>query len=371
MSTSVAEGSGGTQMRALRFHSFGEPPRVMEVAVPEPGPGEVLLRVTAAGVCHSDEWIMSTAPEDWAASGAPFPITLGHEAAGEVVAVGSGVDTVAIGESVLVYGPWGCGRCPSCATGSENFCRRPGGPRPPGIKADGAMAEYLLVPAARHLVPLGDLDPIVAVALTDAGLTSYHAIRECLPALRPGATALVLGIGGLGHLAVQILRAVAPGVTVIAVDSRQDKVDLALELGAHHGLLAGDRTLDRVLELTAGVGADVVLDMVRVQSTVELGRRAVARAGVISLVGAGPGVLEVAVGRLPMGVSVLRPFWGTLAELWDVVELARAGLIRTECEVHPLAAGPEVYERLRAGDVRGRAVLIPGRRAGEPAHPVG
>ncbi|WP_369137996.1 NAD(P)-dependent alcohol dehydrogenase [Modestobacter versicolor] len=358
-------------MRALRFHAFGEAPRVMDIEVPVPGPGQVLLRVAAAGVCHSDEWIMSTPPENWAATGAPFPITLGHEAAGEVISLGAGVENVAIGESVLVYGPWGCGRCASCAAGSENYCRRPGGPRPPGIKVDGAMAEYLLVPAARHLVPLGDLDPVAAVALTDAGLTSYHAILECMPRLRPGSTALVLGVGGLGHLAVQILRAVAPGVRVIAVDARQDKLDLAVEVGAHHALLAGPGAEERVLELTAGSGADVVLDMVRVQPTVDLGRRVVAQAGVISLVGAGPGVLEVAVGRLPMGVSVLRPFWGTLAELWQVVELARAGLIRTEFEVHPLEAGPEVYERLRAGDVRGRAVLVPGRDGSGSTRPAG
>ena len=335
----------------------------MEVDVPEPGPGQVLLGVTAAGVCHSDEWIMNTPPEAWAASGAVLPMTLGHEAAGEVVATGSGVENVEIGESVLVYGPWGCGRCPSCAAGSENFCRQPGGPRPPGIKVDGAMAEYLLVSAARHLVPLGDLDPVAAVALTDAGLTSYHAIVECLPHLRPGSTALVLGIGGLGHLAVQILLAMAPGVTVLAVDAREDKLELARAVGAHDAFLAGPAAEERVLELTRGAGADVVLDMVRVQPTVDLGRRVVARSGVISLVGAGPGVLEVAVGQLAMGASVRRPFWGSLSEMWEIVDLARSGQIHTEVEAHPLEAGPEVYERLRAGDVRGRAVLIPGRES--------
>jgi propanol-preferring alcohol dehydrogenase len=156
-----------------------------------------------------------------------------------------------------------------------------------------------------------------------------------------------------------VLLAVAPGVTVIAVDAREDKLDLARDVGAHHTVLAGSDAERCIRELTNGEGVDVVLDMVRVQATVDLGRRVVARAGVMSLVGAGPGVLRVAVGELPMGVSVLRPFWGTLPELWEVLALAASGRIRTEIEVHTLDEGPEVYRRLMSGAIRGRAVLTP------------
>jgi propanol-preferring alcohol dehydrogenase len=226
---------------------------------------------------------------------------------------------------------------------------------------DGAMAEYLLVPAARHLVPLGDLDPVAAVALTDAGLTSYHAIITSMPRLLPGSTALVIGIGGLGHMAVQILRALAGETTVIAVDAREDKLELGRKVGAHHTLLAGPSTADRVRDLTAGAGANLVLDMVCAQSTVDLARRSVAIGGDIAMIGTGSGILGVGVGQMAFQASVRRPFWGSLPDLWEVVALARNGRIHTEFEAHPLESGPEVYERLKAGEVRGRAVLVPGR----------
>ena len=179
-------------MKALQYRTIGQPPEVVEIDTPEPGPGQVRLKVTAAGVCHSDEYIMGL-PENEYIYG--LPLTLGHEGAGVVDRVGDGVQYIEEGTSMAVYGPWGCGICYECSSGRENYCRNAAkfGITPPGLGAPGAMAEYLIVDSPRHLLPLGDLDPVQNVSLTDAGLTPYHAIKGSLGKLPSGATAVVIG----------------------------------------------------------------------------------------------------------------------------------------------------------------------------------
>lgn len=154
-------------MKAVQYREVGAAPEVVTVPDPEPGPGQVLLKVTAAGVCHSDIAVMS-----WPADQFPYPLpmTLGHEGVGTVAALGDGVSRLSTGQSVAVYGPWGCGTCVKCAEGKENYCLRAQelGINPPGLGSPGAMAEYMIVDDPRHLVPLGDLDPVQAVPLTDS-----------------------------------------------------------------------------------------------------------------------------------------------------------------------------------------------------------
>ena len=146
-------------MKAVQYRKVGGKPEVVTVPDPEPGPGQVLLKVSAAGLCHSDQFVMSLPAEQFTY---PLPLTLGHEGAGVVAALGEGVTGLEIGESVAVYGPWGCGHCIRCEEGKENYCINAAreGIHPPGLGSPGAMAEYLLVDSPRHLVPLGDLDPI-------------------------------------------------------------------------------------------------------------------------------------------------------------------------------------------------------------------
>ncbi|NDZ88825.1 alcohol dehydrogenase catalytic domain-containing protein, partial [Streptomyces sp. SID10115] len=245
-------------MQALQYRAVGAAPEVVTVPRPEPGPGQVLLKVTAAGVCHSDIAVMSRPAE---ALGFPLPLTLGHEGAGTVAALGDGVTGLAPGDSVAVYGPWGCGTCLMCAQGKENYCTRAAdlGIRPPGLGAPGAIAEYMIVDDPRHLVPLDGLDPVTAVPLTDAGLTPYHAVKTSLPKLTPGSTAVVIGTGGLGHVAIQLLRALTPA-RVIALDVTEEKLTLAREVGAHETVLSDAAAAGRVRELTGGLGAQAVFD---------------------------------------------------------------------------------------------------------------
>jgi propanol-preferring alcohol dehydrogenase len=168
-------------MKALRYTKVGSAPEVVEIEKPTPGPGEILLKVTAAGVCHSDDYVMSLPEQDYLDQQYPLPLTLGHEGAGVIEEFGPGVETsLQLGEAVAVYGPWGCGHCLNCSQGKENYCTNAAaeGIRPPGLGAQGSMAEYMIVDDVRHLVPIGDLDPVKNVSLTDAGLTPYHAIKR-------------------------------------------------------------------------------------------------------------------------------------------------------------------------------------------------
>ncbi|RKT84326.1 alcohol dehydrogenase, propanol-preferring [Saccharopolyspora antimicrobica] len=347
----------GQVMKAVQYQRVGERPVVVEVPRPEPGPGQVLLQVTAAGMCHSDIEVMS-----WPADVLPFelPLTLGHEGVGTVAALGPGVRGVSEGESVAVYGPWGCGVCRNCAQGKENYCTRAGelGIRPPGLGAPGAMAEYLLVDDVRHLVPLDGLDPVQAAPLTDAGLTPYHAIKRSVPKLVGGSTAVVIGAGGLGHLAVQILRATT-GARVIALDVADERLELAREVGAHDVARSDESAPERIRELTDGLGADVVLDFVGIAPTVKLAAQSVAIEGDITIVGIAGAPLPVGFGLLPHEVSVASPYWGSRAELIEVLDLARSGALRAHVETFGLDETPEVYERFHAGEITGRAVIVP------------
>ncbi|QLJ02618.1 NAD(P)-dependent alcohol dehydrogenase [Streptomyces sp. NEAU-sy36] len=344
-------------MKALQYRTVGAAPEVVTVPDPEPGPGQVLLKVTAAGVCHSDIAVMSWPAENFPY---PLPLTLGHEGVGTVAALGAGVTGLGEGDAVAVYGPWGCGNCAKCAEGKENYCLRAAelGIMPPGLGSPGSMAEYMIVDDPRHLVPLEGLDPVAAVPLTDAGLTPYHAIKRSLPKLVAGSTAVVIGTGGLGHVAIQLLRAMTPA-RVIALDVTEDKLELARSVGAHEAVLSDAEAAGKVRDLTSGTGAQAVFDFVGVEPTV---RTAAAVAGVeadVTLVGIGGAALPVGFGLLPFEVSVTAPYWGTRAELIEVLALARSGAVSVHTETFSLDDAPIAYERLHAGTINGRAVILP------------
>jgi propanol-preferring alcohol dehydrogenase len=326
------------------------------VPQPEPRPGEVLVRVGAAGVCHSDLHIID-APD---ALGMPVPVTLGHEIAGWIDALGAGVGGLSRGEAVAVYGIVGCGTCIACLAARDNECRRvpPGGI---GLSRDGGMAEYLVVPA-RQVIPIGDLDVAQAAPLTDAGLTPYHAIVLTRRSLRPGATCVVIGVGGLGHMAVQLLAATT-AARIVAVDVRETALGVARRAGAHETIPSNADAVARIRGLVgpAPGGADVVLDFVGAQATVDIARAVVSTGGDIAIVGLAGGMLPVGFGAVPFEARLVVPFWGTRAELAEVIALARAGRISATIARFPLAEAQSAYDALREGKVEGRAVVIPNR----------
>ena len=344
-------------MQAVQLVAWERPAEVREVPEPVPGPGEVLLKVTGAGLCHSDLHLMH-----WPAGTLPYelPFTLGHEVTGTVAALGDGTDGIDLGESVLVYGPWGCGRCPPCSRGEEQLCERRDLRRGSGcgLGRDGGLAELVVLPSARLSVPIGDLDPVAAAPLADAGLTPYHAVKRALRDLRPGSTAVVIGVGGLGHVAVRLLRALS-GCRIVAVDRRQEALDVALDAGADAVLPADGVTADDVRHAAGGRGAALVIDCVGVDATLELSAACVAPGGQVAIVGVGGGTLPFRFGAIPFETPVVFSNWGTRAELSEVVELARAGVVQIEIERVRLDEVPAAYARLEAGDVKGRVVAVP------------
>lgn len=344
-------------MKAVQYRTVGAEPEVVTVPDPEPGPGQVLLKVSAAGVCHSDIAVMSRPAENF-----PYelPLTLGHEGAGTVAALGQGVTGLEIGEPMAVYGPWGCGLCVNCAQGKENYCLNAArlGIFPPGLGAPGAIAEYLLVDDKRHLIPLGDLDPVTTVPLTDAGLTPYHAIKAALPTLVPGSAAVVIGTGGLGHVAIQLLRALTPA-RVIALDVTEEKLELAAAVGAHETLISDKDAAEAVKKLTGGLGAQAVFDFVGAAPTVAIATACAGMEGFVSIVGIGGGSAAVGFGVTKYDCSVRSPYWGSRSELIEVLDLARAGAVDVHVERFSLDEAPEAYRRLHDGRINGRAVIVP------------
>lgn len=260
---------------------------------------------------------------------------------------------------MIVHGPWGCGRCRACRLSEENYCERQAeiGAFGGGLGLDGGMAEYMLVPSPRLLIPLGDLDPRDAAPLTDAALTPYHAIKRSLHLLAPGSTAVVIGIGGLGHMALQILRAMSPA-RIVAVDTAEDKLELARASGADEAL-EPDGAADAIRKLTGGRGAELVVDMVGADATLALGAEVTRFGSDLTLVGLAGGTLEYAAFAVPWECKLTTTYWGSGVELMEVLDLARAGAIEVHLERHGLDDAGSVYERLRAGEVPGRAVICP------------
>jgi propanol-preferring alcohol dehydrogenase len=351
-------------MRALRLMEWKSDPVLVDVPEPSPGPGQVVVRIGGAGACHSDLHLM----HEFGAGQLPWgpPFTLGHENAGWVHALGDGVRGLELGQPVAVYGPWGCGTCQRCLLGVETYCENPAEAPVPGggggLGLDGGMAEFMLVPSARHLVPLPDgLHPVDAAALTDAGLTPYHAVRRSWSKLPPGTTAVVIGIGGLGHMAVQILKATT-AARIIAVDNRPAALSLARALGADLAVDPADDAVEQIKAATRGRGADVVIDCVGSDATLALGAGGARSLGDLTIVGLGGGTWPVSFFSQAYELSVQTTYWGSRPELVEVLDLGARGLLHTTTTTFSLPEAPEAYKKLAAGELVGRAIVVPAPR---------
>jgi alcohol dehydrogenase, propanol-preferring len=343
-------------MRAFQFVELQKPPELREVKVPEPGPGEVLIKIGGAGACHSDLHILETPA---GTPGISLPFTLGHENAGWVEKFGSGASGFAVGDPVIAYGPWGCGSCSNCRVGLENYCENPTRGKVGGLGRDGGMANYMIVPSTRFLLPLGKLDPREAAPLTDAALTSYHAVKRSIHLLGPGSTAVVIGAGGLGQMAIQVLKALSAAAIVIALDTSPDKLETAKKMGADEVLVSGDEAVKRIKDITRGQGANLVLDMVGVNPTLKMAAQISRVLGHVTIVGLGGGALPVNFHSPAKECSVASPYWGSIPELMEVVSLAQAGKIKMLTEQFPLERASEAYHLLHDGKIQGRAVIVP------------
>lgn len=343
-------------MRAWQYD--GHRVALVDRPAPVPGPGEVVLDVTAAGLCHSD---LTLTGRPAGSHPFPLPLVLGHEVAGTVREVGEGVTDVRVDDVVVVHGPWGCGECRRCRVGEENLCPRAARQKvfPIGLGADGGLAEQVLVPDARHLVRADGIAPEQAAPLTDAGLTAYNAVRLSRDAMVEEATVLVLGIGGLGHLALQLVKHLS-SARVVAVDVSPAARELATRLGTD---VVVDPAVvpfaEEVRALTGGDGADVVLDFVASEATLADAVACLAPGGELVVVGVGAATVPVAVGTMPLGSTVRTPYWGPRGDLEEVLDLSRRGVLAVHTTAFALDEADRAYELMRTGGLVGRAVVVP------------
>lgn len=334
-------------MRAARFSPGGDL-TIESVPRPELGPGDLLVEVAGCGICHSDLHVMD----------GDFPLvderTLGHEVAGTVVETGEGV-TVETGTEVAVYGGWGCRTCRVCTRGEDQLCNLATWL---GIGHDGGYAEFLRVPTEKYVLPLDGLDPVEAAPLTDAALTAYRTVETAKP-LTPAETVVVVGVGGLGEFGVQFAR--LTGARVVAVDVRAAACERAAELGAHETVNASEQRVPRAVSAASdGRGASAVLDFVGTDETLEWGSNCLATGGELVLAGIGGGTTEFSWNPLVGSeVSYSTVQWGSVDQLRDILAVARDGRLDVRIETVGFDDLVDTFDRLEAGEIEGRAVLVP------------
>jgi NAD+-dependent secondary alcohol dehydrogenase Adh1 len=341
-------------MKAVRLHEFHKPPVIDEL--PEPaigGPLDVIVKIGGAGVCRTDLHIMEGQWDEKVHT--PLPYVLGHENAGWVHEVGSGVTNVQPGDTVILHPLVTCGLCHACRAGDDMHCANQAFP---GLTRDGGMAEYLLT-SARACVKLNpDTRPQDVAALADAGITAYHAVRKALPLLYPGTSCVVIGAGGLGHIGIQCLAALT-ATDIIVVDANPDALKLAEQLGARHTVVADGGQRQAVLDLTGGRGAHVVLDFVAEQGAEMDGWAMTGEAGSYFVIGYGGELHIPTLDIVTTERNVIGNIVGTYNDLAELMALAQGGKVTLHTRTYPLDAAPDALADLDAGRVRGRAILVP------------
>lgn len=334
-------------MKAAFVRDFGKPLEIDEAPVPEPGPGQVLVRVAASGVCHTD---LHAAEGDWPVK-PMLPLIPGHEAVGHVAALGSGVRHLKEGDRVGV--PWlysACGHCEHCLGGWETLCESQ---QNTGYSVHGGYAEYALAEAdyVGHL-PDG-LGFVEAAPILCAGVTTYKGLK--VTDTRPGEWVAISGIGGLGHVAVQYARAM--GLHVAAIDVADDKLDLARRLGAE--LTVNARNEDPGQRLRAAIGGAHGVLVTAVSNTAfaqALGM--VRRGGTVALNGLPPGDFPLPIFDVVLnGITVRGSIVGTRLDLQESLAFAGEGLVKPTVSTDRLESINDVFQRMREGRIDGRVVL--------------
>jgi NAD+-dependent secondary alcohol dehydrogenase Adh1 len=342
-------------MKAARLHEYGDE-RLHLDEVPDPGirgPHDVIVRIGGAGVCRTDLHVMEGI---WRGIQDPvLPYTLGHENAGWVEEVGASVTTLKPGDAVIVHPLKTDGVCPACRRGEDMHCEHA---EFPGLNVDGGFAEYLRTVERSTLKLEEGLAPKDVAAYADAGLTAYRAVKKASALLRPGARCAVIGIGGLGHIGVQCLRATS-GAEIIAVDVSDDALKMAARLGADHVVKAGADAISEVRDLTRGRGVEVVLDFVGELGTTEQGPAMLAVGGTYFVIGYGGRVDLAAIEIISREISVVGSLVGSYTELAELMALAAQGKVKLETREYGLGDVNTALADLRDGRLHGRGVLVP------------
>jgi D-arabinose 1-dehydrogenase-like Zn-dependent alcohol dehydrogenase len=342
-------------LKAARLVEFNAPVKLVDV--PEPrieGPLDIIVKVGGAGVCGSDinmqRGLASPLPK--------LPYTLGHENAGWIEEVGSvgAIAGLRKGDPAILHPHITCGFCRACRAGNDMHCVNS---RFPGVNTDGGYAQFMKT-SVRNVIKLSDgTDPVPLAPYADAGITSYHAVKKLAPLLYPGSSAVVIGVGGLGHFAIKLLK-VMTTASVIAISRSKEKMEFAKTLGADAAFQAGDDGgVKAVRDFTKGVGADVVLDFVAEKGTPDAGVKMIKMGGTYSIVGEGGTVSNTTIDMVVRELNLIGNYVGTYNELCELMELNRMGRISATSTIYPMSEVVKVMNDLKESKILGRAVLDP------------
>ncbi len=340
-------------MKAARLHEYHQQLRLDEIG--EPGivaPHDVIVTVGGAGLCRTDLHIQEG---QWAEkSGVRLPYTLGHENAGWVHEVGSAVEIVKPGDTVIVHPLITCGLCRACRAGDDVHCANN---LFPGISVDGGFAE-LLKTTARSIVKLEPtLHPRDIAALADAGLTAYHAVKKAAPTLYPGTRALVIGAGGLGHIGIQCLKALTPA-EIIAIDPSEEALAVAAEGGADRTVTVDGKHVDTVLEMTDGKGVEAVLDFVGERGAIEDGVAMLRDAGSYYVIGYGENINVPTIEIISREINFIGNLVGSYNDLEELMTLTAQGKVSLHTSIYALDAVNDAMADLDQGRLHGRGILV-------------
>lgn len=345
------------KMKAYRILQWGHKPEWVEVDIPIPTKDEVLVKVAGNGLCHSDIGMQHMPAEIGQMLGWSMPFTLGHEVGGYIESFGENVSGFTKGDAVVLVSTSFCGQCDYCLKGETNNCDYSATGR--GYGQDGGLAEYVLVKNPKQLIKLHNLDPVIAGPLTDAGGTSYHAVKRVLPRLVPGSTLAVIGAGGLGSYAIQFLK-VLTSARVIAIDPSLKRLEIAKQLGADEVIVGVDEETEaRVKEVTNDRGVEVVLDFAGFDSTIETGLRIVRKSGSYGLIGAGQGkLMNPWYGSFPLDAEIFNFQGSSYLDIKEVIALAEQGKIKLDVDRYNPDEIEKAYDDMENGKLKGRAVVV-------------
>jgi D-arabinose 1-dehydrogenase-like Zn-dependent alcohol dehydrogenase len=341
---------------------FGKPLQRMEMPTPTPTGTEVLVRVEHCGVCHSDVHIhdgyFGLGGEARLPLGLPLPHTLGHEVAGEVIAVGPDADPALIGLHRALYSWIGCGKCAACVRGEENYCNAP---RNLGCSAGtpGGYASHVMVPHPRYLIDYGDTPPGLAAAYMCSGLTAYGAMKK-VPELGPKDDVLVVGAGGVGMMGVQFAKLLF-GKGPLVADIDAGRLQAAMGAGAKAAYNTTDPGAMKQLMADTEGGVLAAVDFVGSESSFGFATQSVRRGGKVIVVGLFGGGMSMPIPMFPFrALTIGGSYVGSLADAEAMMELVRAGKVDPiPVREVPLSSANQVLDDLRAGKVIGRVVLVP------------
>lgn len=350
-------------MKSAQIIKIKEKLSIVDLPDPKPRDTQVLVRIEASGVCHSDIHLWEGGYEGAGGTflkvedrGVKFPITPGHEISGKIEAIGDSVSGFNVGDKVVVY-PWiGEGSCPACRVGQENLCDTP---RTIGIYRDGGYSELVLVPNFRYLVKIDNLDVNSSASLACSGLTAYNAVKKAK--VGPGESIVIIGAGGLGLMSVQIARATTNS-RIVVVDVDDKRLSEAKKLGAHEVVNSSKSDpVQEIKNLTNTLGTEAVIDFVNNNRTAPLAINMLRKRGKLVMVGLFGGALELSLPVIPLrGFTITGAYTGSFNDLVELVNLAKTGAMKSVVNrTYKLDDANQALEDLRAGKIVGRAVLNP------------